>query len=407
MAKDELVAVRVTGTSSQPHLSWAEGALLSVPHAWLRERGFLEDLDANGRCAVARELPALIPEEASRVRLWAAYTEKRPIPLRLRPWFRMVPMSLRNYAASRLGQWQRRRIRHWAMFPRWPLDLSADFFADLVTGESSPFFAGPTPVVLTHDIDTLEGLRNLQRWFLSLEESVAACSTSFIVPHRWPIDHSILTDILDRGHEIGIHGFDHSNRTPFLSGEKQRLRLARPNDLIDRYGIRGYRSPSLLRTRSLMKSLGRFYEYDSSIPTAGGVFSVQGTGCGSARPFVSEGIAELPVTLPRDASLRFLGYNPTEILRIWKLCAEYISRSGGVIVVLTHCEARFSGDATMFEAYRRLLDYVADSDHLTFSTAGEVLQKGLGVGDQIEREERTEAVPTTGRCEKELVLGAV
>jgi peptidoglycan/xylan/chitin deacetylase (PgdA/CDA1 family) len=405
MAKGELVTVRVTGTSSQPHLSWAEGALLSVPHAWLRERGFLEELDANGRCAVPRDLPALAPEEANRVRLRAAYTERRPIQLRLRPWFRMFPTSLRNHVAFRLGRWQRRRIRHWASFPRWPLDLSADFFADLVTGASSPFSKGPTPVVLTHDIDTLEGLRNLQRWFLGLEESVAACSTSFIVPHRWPIDDGLLRDVVD--HEIGIHGFDHSNRTPFLSEEKQRSRLAGATDLVERYGIRGYRSPSLLRTRSLMKSLGLFYEYDSSIPTAGGVFSVQGTGCGSARPFVVEGVAELPVTLPRDASLRFLGYNPTEILRIWQLCAEYISRSGGVIVLLTHCEARFSGNAAMFEAYRRFVDYVANSEHMSFSTPGEVIQKALGAGDQNERGEGTEALPTTRGREKELVLGVV
>src|SRR6185312_13744291 len=115
----------------------------------------------------------------------------------------------------------------------------------------------------------------------------------------------------------------------------------------DRHRAAGYRAPSLLRTRGLLKDLAGRYRYDSSIPTSGGLFPVPNNGCASARPFMIEGIMEIPLSMPRDGSLRFLGKSPREILRIWIDCAERISASGGVVVLLTHCERRFSGNAPM------------------------------------------------------------
>ena len=59
--------------------------------------------------------------------------------------------------------------------------------------------------------------------------------------------------------------------------------------------------------------------------------------------------------MPRDGSLRFLGYSPEEIAAIWIECADIIARRRGVVVLLTHCERRFSGHPGMFDAYRRFL----------------------------------------------------
>lgn len=53
---------------------------------------------------------------------------------------------------------------------------------------------------------------------------------------------------------------------------------------------------------------------------------------------------EIPLSLPRDGSLRFLGHTPKEILSLWKLCANSLADAGGVVVLLTHCESRFSGN---------------------------------------------------------------
>jgi peptidoglycan/xylan/chitin deacetylase (PgdA/CDA1 family) len=311
----------------------------------------------------------------AKLRLRQAFTEKSTWSGRLPVSYQIIPPRLRSLIASAWGFWRRHQVSRWAAFPGWPLDLSADFLADLGSGEPGCFINGPTPVILTHDLDSAEGLRNLVRWFLEAEEAVRARSTNFIVPCAWPLDHGLLAEVSQRGHEIGVHGYDHSNRTPFLDGKTRRSRLAEARDVLDRYGVVGYRAPSLLRTKALMEDLAGLYSYDSSIPTSGGLFPVPNNGCASARPFNLAGIMEVPLSLPRDGSLRFLGYAPEQILHLWIDCSRKIAASGGVVVLLTHCESRFSGNAAMLNIYRRFLQFVASSGDFAFSSMGDIVQR--------------------------------
>ncbi len=377
---DELVSLRVTGVAEEEQLAWSEGLEVRLPRSLLDDTGL-------GPC-VHDGILALPPDcKAERWgittgmvedhRLRAAFTDERPASSRLPISYQLVPPRLRSVLASILGRIKRRSTEKWARFPAWPLDLSADFLADLAGLPPSPFASGPTPVILSHDLDSPEGLTNLVRHFLDIEEAVGARSANYIVPHSWRIDHDLLTEARDRGHEIGIHGYDHSNRTAFCDDDEMARRIDAADDLSERYGIRGYRAPSLLRTRRLLRSLARRYDYDSSIPTSGGLFPVPNNGCASARPFEVEGLMEIPLSMPRDGTLRFLGHCPEEIAAIWVRCAEGIARSGGVVVLLTHCEARFSGNDMMLAVYRRFLDFISASDGFAWSSADDVLWRGL------------------------------
>lgn len=360
MAAAQALDCRVVAAGIGP--AWSEGLRVSLPEAvWSR----VEQGDRT-----ARETGAV-----QQLRLRNAYTETAPVSSRLPLSYQQVPAWARSAVARLIGRRQRRREADWARFPVWPLDLSADFLADALSGRASPFAEGPTPVILSHDLDSAEGLRNLVANFLDLEEAVGARSVNFVVPCAWPLDHGLLAELRARGHEIGVHGYDHSNRTPFAGRDELLRRLDGAREFIDRYQVAGYRAPSLLRTPALIAALRGRYRYDSSVPTSGGLFPVPNNGCASARPFVLEGIAELPVSLPRDGSLLFLGHAPREIARLWIECAETIRRSGGVVVLLTHCEKRFSGAGEMRAAYREFLDHVRSSQRYSFSTPPEVVAR--------------------------------
>lgn len=346
---------------------WADGLVASIPQDWAA-------LVRSGRCG---ELGAYRDATAA-LRDRRAFLDAPPAPARLPISYRSVPGGLRRLLAHGMGRVQRRRQGAWARFPSWPVDLSADILADL-TGAPTVRIPSPTPVLLTHDIDSPEGLQNLVRWMLPIEEAAGARSANYIVPFAWPLETALIRETLERGHEIGVHGYDHSGTTPFLPPDERRERLARGRAFGDGYDAIGYRAPSLMRSRELLSDLQRHYAYDSSIPTSGGPFPAANNGCASARPWRIGTIWEFPLSLPRDGSLRFLGYAPRDIAAMWIDAARLVARSGGIVVLLTHCEAGFSGNPPMLDAYRRFVEAVASDRNFAFQRPRDLAAR-LGTG---------------------------
>ena len=59
---------------------------------------------------------------------------------------------------------------------------------------------------------------------------------------------------------------------------------------------------------------------------------------------------------------------------MWIECADLVALARGVVVLLTHCERRFSGRAEMLDAYRRLLEHLsAGTNRFTFSRPAAVI----------------------------------
>ena len=366
MTPPPLRKVTIASIDDRPDLAWAVGETFSLPHASLEA---LAPGAADNDCVALR---GTVPgDDAEGLRLHSAFTDTPPTSSRLPFPYHRVPSFIRAMAAKVIGRMRGRDEAKWARFPGWPLDLSADFLAD-VAG-SAPRRPGPCPVILSHDLDSAEGLRNAVERFIEIEERFGARSVNFVVPCKWKLDHGLLGELHGRGHEIGVHGYDHANRTAFASPDEMQRRVQAARPLIEQYKARGYRAPSLLRTRRLYQVLSSVYTWDSSIPTSGGPLPVPNHGCASARPFRVEGLPVIPLSMPRDGSLRFLGHSPADIFGIWKSCAERIAASGGCVVLLTHCEKMFSGNNEMLSLYRDILDYLNGDDRFTWSTPDDVL----------------------------------
>jgi peptidoglycan/xylan/chitin deacetylase (PgdA/CDA1 family) len=349
--------------------SWAAGLTVRVPTALAP---WFERADA------AWDDEGLVTEAgkaAEHLRLCAAFTETPPASSRLPISYRIIPAAMRQLIAAAIGRLQRAREHAWSRFPGWPLDLSSDLAADLSGAPTIKF--NQTPALLTHDIDSAEGLANLLRWFLPAEEAVGVRSTNYVVPWAWPLDSGMLAEIIARGHEIGVHGYDHANKTPFASREERRRRLEAGCVFGNRYAASGYRAPSLLRTRALLADLALLYRYDASIPTSGGPFPVPNNGCASARPWQIGSLWEIPLTLPRDGSLLFLGHDAKAIGQLWRDSAVTISCSGGIVSLLTHCERRFSGNPVMLGTYRNFLDWLANDGRFEFTRSDQLVRRLL------------------------------
>lgn len=374
---DDLTEVRLSG-SHNTEISWITDMPFKVPKEFLEKycynlNGSIRLNWTKGECSLAPEAIAESEkiEVVSYLRTLRMFTDNAPLSSKLPFSYQLIPPSLRSIIARAIGQKKRKNVHKWASFPSFPLDLSSDALSDILGIRYKKL--KPMPVMLTHDIDSPEGLRNLPM-FLADEEAVGARSTNFVVPCKWRIDHGILSELKQRGHEIGIHGFNHSNKTPFMDEPAINQRIDKMRGFIERYGVSGYRAPSLLRTRRLLRCLSNVFKYDSSIPTSGGLFPVPNNGCASARLFEVEGICEIPLSMLRDGTLLFLGYRPDEIKDIWIKCAETIGKSGGVVVLLTHCEKRFTGNSKMFSIYREIIQHLSSDERFIFKACREVFR---------------------------------
>jgi len=365
---DNIKRARILDTSALPGIEWAEGLEFGIPEDLLSDESFFCKSPDGYKLVGRRPNPSIGNDLA----LLCAFTNQKPASSRMPFSYQKIPIFLRTLIGRAFGLRMRRNKNKWASFPGFPLDLSADLLSDM-SGCHSPFSGQVAPVILSHDLDTLEGLQNAVHLFLPIEEDVGAVSVNFIVPFGWDIDMTLVEELKGRGHEMGIHGYDHSNLTAYCSGETLHERIKRGKCEFADHTVMGYRAPSLVRTRILLAGLSNFYRYDSSVPTSGGPFPVPNNGCATARPFRIEGIWELPLTMPRDGSLLFLGYSPEKILSIWKKCALEIALSGGLIFLLTHCEKRFSGRSDMLDIYERFLHFLNESDAFYWSTPARVL----------------------------------
>lgn len=125
-----------------------------------------------------------------------------------------------------------------------------------------------------------------------------------------------------------------------------------------------------------MDSINKYYLYDSSVPNVEGYYSSKPRGCATARPFqYDNGLIELPLTMPSDANLLFQGYDHLQILDIWKRLAAMIHRSKGNIILLTHCERRYSGNVKMLKIYENILSFLNQLDVSKWQTMAQIALK--------------------------------
>ena len=136
--------------------------------------------------------------------------------------------------------------------------------------------------VLTHDVETAEGMRHIAR-IADFEESQGFRSSWNLVPYKYNIDMGLVRDLQSRGFEIGIHGFNHDGQL-FSSRRVFDRRAIGINAAIKKFGAVGFRSPMVHRNLNWLQALD--IEYDSSCFDIDPFQAAPG-GVGSIWPFIA------------------------------------------------------------------------------------------------------------------------
>jgi len=256
-----------------------------------------------------------------------------------------IPLSLRQLL---------QRSRHVETSERW---CYPDAFIDALAEKIAALDEGITTVhpwpdghdfafVLTHDVETAEGMRNVMR-IADLEEELGFRSSWNIVPYKYPIDRGLVRELTSRGFEIGVHGYNHDGKL-FTSRRVFDARVPAINAALDSFGAIGFRAPMVHRNLEWLQSLD--VEYDASYFDADPYQAMPG-GVGSVWPFIAGRFVELPYTLPQDHTL-FVALKERDG-RIWRQKLAYLRALCGMALVITHPD--YLDSLERIEVYRRFL----------------------------------------------------
>lgn len=288
----------------------------------------------------------LLQDHCDRDALQARLTAKFRMYYRLRPW---IPVLLRQVL-------QRARNRANDVEDRWY--IPDDFVEDLhaaIDRDRDRVVIHPWPhayqiaSVLTHDVETSQGLQAVDR-LAAMEERLGLRSAWYFVPHRYKVDTGLLRDLQQRGHEVGVHGFNHDGRL-FESKPTFDRRKDAINQAVSHFGATGFRAPMVHRNLEWLQSLD--IDYDASCFDIDPFQAMPG-GVGGVWPFIAGKFVELPYTLPQDHTLLVTLKQDTADIWIDKLA--FLRKLFGMAMLITHPD--------YLDTPKRLLVYQSYLEHV-------------------------------------------
>jgi peptidoglycan/xylan/chitin deacetylase (PgdA/CDA1 family) len=347
-----LPSLRPVGIAA-PQLTLVQGrAIVNFDLYEVMRRFFFEDF--RGRAAAVSHAGSL----ARRV----YYLARPAIP-------RRYQLALRR----RLARTQAR-----SRFPAWPVDTTLDDLRSAVMGaamaaagrDSVPML-GFWPrrarygVVLRHDVEESEGVRNVDA-LRRIEEAAGFRSVWNFVPERYPFDSSILTELQEAGHEIGVHGLHHDGKL-FSSRREFVRRAERINVYLSAWGAHGFAAPSAIRKLDWIAERLDI-DFDSSAPAAE-VIGAQPGGCATIFPFfLTRAIVEIPITAQQDHTLfELLGHQNIEV---WLETIRVVRERGGVLVLTVHPD--YMTSAARLGLYREVLSRLTEDEEAWKALPGDV-----------------------------------
>jgi peptidoglycan/xylan/chitin deacetylase (PgdA/CDA1 family) len=217
-------------------------------------------------------------------------------------------------------------------------------------------------LVLTHDVETIES-QSFISTVADLEEKYGFRSSFNIVGEQIPKELTQFRELLDRGFEIGIHGWQH-NEKPFISRSAFLESAHRINDCLEKIGAVGMRFPLNLRHPQWMQDLNieydlSFFDTDPFEPIPGGTMSIW--------PFVLGRFIELPATLVQDNTL--VNQLGEKTPGIWLEKLEFIKKYHGMALLNSHPD--YLKRDSVWKIYESFLDEMKNLNNCWNALPGE------------------------------------
>ena len=294
------------------------------------------------------------------------YLQKRPLFTKLPFNYTKIPVPIRLFLNKILLK-QKKDTK----FPGWPIEKSVELIRHHYIYTLKEKLKRNIPYIsfwpynadfafsVSHDCDSNSSFKNIGK-IRDIERKYNIRSSWNFVPCKYKIDFKKVKALKDEGCEIGLHGFNHSGKLPYLNKNKISNQLKLGLNKLKRYNPKGFRSPLLLRNQKFLKALSNHFEYDSSVPDTDIEHPLNyRNGCCTIFPFFTGKMVELPLTLPQDVRLRRMNLNKQQTLSIWKEKLEFIRKNKGLAMLNIHPDNFASGNEFGLDCYEMLLKHIS------------------------------------------------
>ncbi|MEO5378865.1 MAG: polysaccharide deacetylase family protein [Magnetococcus sp. DMHC-6] len=237
--------------------------------------------------------------------------------------------------------------------------------------------------VLSHDVDTAgqeSGIREIMQ--VARERNIR--STFSFVLDSIPHYHDLLLEMLADGFEVALHDVVHDNRICSLTEEQIVKRLLPAQEAIERYGIKGFRSPSWYVSSSLWSALERLgFDYDMSALDSWPFFQ-RGMehGVSTFFPFMVGELVVLPSTIPFEMPWHILGMAKKDVRWFWTEKIQRLAHAGGLILVDAHPDRWLCGKRSAADHLREVMDYILQTHNPVVMQASAVARYTRQMNDE-------------------------
>jgi peptidoglycan/xylan/chitin deacetylase (PgdA/CDA1 family) len=291
----------------------------------------------------------------------AQLSKKFRIYYRLRPF---IPLGLRQWLQQRSCQHEE-VPNDWYFPKKFANELRQTLTAEILNEQVLYPWPREFQVtsVLTHDVETEEGVR-LVLGLASLEEEFGFRSAWNFVPYKYQVPIELIGELRARGHEIGVHGYNHDGRL-FESRRTFLERVPHINRALQQYQCNGFRAPMVHRNLQWQQALN--IDIDSSCFDQDPFQAMPG-GVGSVWPFFAGRFIELPYTLPQDHTLlvAFGEKGPD----IWIKKYRFLRSLRGMALLVTHPD--YLDTPQKLDVYRRYLQFLTEQKDCWHALPGTV-----------------------------------
>jgi len=219
---------------------------------------------------------------------------------------------------------------------------------------------------ITHDVDTAYGFKVGIGQMRDVERKYGVRSDWNIPTGHYTLNPETLKMLASEGCEIGSHGFRHDGRLIFYNESEINNVCHASKVMLEKLGncrVRGFRSPLLQHSRSIMRAIKKTgFLYDSSLPAWEVHCRTSGAphGIGTVYPLMEEGLVELPVTMPQDHQLLVVaGLDPDAVLNFWRSLINYIKSIGGFCNLIVHPDKGLFGNKSLLSYYDDIIREVS------------------------------------------------